>query len=332
MVIGQLAKLGIQSDGYNIDVDGHLRIAGGLNAFPGRGKAIYCDPVNGADTNNGRTPRTAVASLSVAEGKLTAGQHDCLYLIGGATGATITDQLEWDKDYTHLFGVAAPTPNSRARISSSGNSTSTYALLLVSADGCIFSNLCIYQGSATAACHAVEVTGDRNYFFNCNFQGQVNATAAGGASSSLKLNGAEEFRFDKCIIGTVTGAARTAGALLYLDGSAGKGEFNECDFKSYSETAALELITYIDTSAVDRDIVFRDCLFYNFSVNHANTINEVVDVPGAAQTHDLIFINPTLVGIAEMDSSAAASTWVSGAVPAAGTAGSGQTGVAVHPS
>lgn len=329
---GQLARLGMTTDGYNVDFDGHLRVAGGIHAFPGRGKAIYCDPLNGSDTNNGRTPRTAVASLSTAYGKLTANQHDVLYLIGSGTGATISDQLEWSKSYTHLVGIAAPTPNSRARISSSGNSTSTNALLLISGDGCMFSNVRIYQGSATAACHAVEVTGDRNYFFNCNIQGQVNTTAAQGASSSLKLNGAEEFRFERCIIGQVTGAARTAGQVLVFDGSCGKGDFINCDFKSYSETAGAEIIGYVDANGVDREIIFRECFFYNFSVNHAATLSECVDMVSTPATHDLIFFNPTLVGIDEMESTGSAFVWVTGAAPAAGTAGSGQTGVAVNPS
>lgn len=329
--MGDLLPFGIDVTRGALQVQGPIHAQGGMVGFPGIGKVYYADAANGSDNNSGRTPQKAVQTLAQGYSLLTAGQNDVLVLLGGASTFTISDQLEWAKSYTHIVGICAPTPNARARISSSGNSTSTNGLLLVSADGCSFSNFRIYQSSATAACHALEITGDRNYFYNVTIQGQVNTTAAQGASSSLKLNGAEEFRFERCIIGTLTGAARTAGALLYLDGSCGKGDFINCDFQSASETAALELIAYVDANAVDRGIIFRDCLFYNFSVNHAVTIDELVDVPGSAQTHDLIFINPTLVGITEADSAASASSWVSGPAAAAGTAGSGQSGVAVHP-
>ena len=323
-------QLGLKRIGSLLQIDGGISV-GHLISTPG--KIYYVDAAGGDDTLNGLSPTKAVKTIAIGYGLLTAGQHDVLVLIGTASTFTITDTLAWAKAYTHMVGIAAPTPNARARIGSSGNSTSGNGLLDVTADGCLFANFRLFQNSATASCHALEVSGDRNYFENVNIMGQVNTTASTGAeSSSLFLNGAEEFRFVNCIIGQVTGAVRTNGGVLMLDGSCGKGDFKDCKFHSYSETAAVDIINYVDTAAVDRSINFDDCEFYNFSVNHAVTVSEVADVPSGAQTHDLIFKNPTLVGIAELDSSASAHTWVTGPVAAAGTAGTGQSGKAVHPS
>lgn len=332
-IFGALSRVGIEVNGPGgiIRLTSPVQIIGGIVANAAGGKIFYVDGVNGLDTRNGQTPTTAKKTLAAAYALTTSGNHDVVCIIGGATGTLIVDQLVWANSYTHLIGIAAPTPNSRARISNSGNSTSTNALLKITGQGSIFANFRIYQASTVANCHAIEVTGDRNYFHNVNIQGQlVTASAQGANASSLFLNGAEEFRFERCIIGQVTGVARTAGSPLKLDGSCGKGDFIDCDFESYSETVGAEIIKYVDTAAVDRAIIFRSCLFYNFSVNRSIVLNEVVDTPSSPQTHDLIFIQPTLVGVKEIDQSAYA--WVTGPVSTAGTAGSGQSGVAVHPS
>ena len=324
------SQLGLKRIGSLLQIDGGIAV-GHLISTPG--KIYYVDALNGDDSLNGLSPTKAVKTIAIGEGLLTAGKHDVLVLIGGTSGFSITDTLTWDKAYTHMVGIAAPTPNSRARIDSSGNSTSGNGLLDVTADGCLFANFRLFQNSATASCHALEVSGDRCYFENLSVYGQMNTTAATGAeSSSLYLNGAEEFRFLNCILGSTTGAVANNGGVLMLDGSCGKGDFERCKFHSFSETVGRDIINYVDTTAVDRSITFDRCEFYNFSVNHATTLNEVVDVPSSPQTHDLIFKDPSLIGIAELDTTGGAFVWVIGGTPAAGTAGSGQTGVAVHPS
>lgn len=324
-------QLGIKRTGSLLTIKGGIAV-GHLISTPGR--IYYVDAANGSDTaNNGLSPGRAKKTIASGESVLTANQHDVLVLISGPTAFSITDTLTWDKAYTHMIGLGAPTPNARARIDSSGNSTSGNGLLDITADGCLMSNFRLFQNSATASCHGLEVSGDRCYFENVSVYGQMNTTAATGAeSSSLFLNGAEEFRFVDCILGSTTGATANNGGVLMLDGSCGKGEFRDCKFHSISETVGRDMINYVDTTAVDRSINFDNCEFYNFSVNHAVTLDEVVDVPSSPQTHDLIFNNPSLVGIAELDTTGGAFVWVIGGTPAAGTAGSGQTGVAVHPS
>jgi hypothetical protein len=146
------------------------------------GNVFFVDPVNGSDSNDGKNQKDAFAKLSYAHSKCVAGQNDVVYLIGnGATSGSAreTETLVWSKNATHLIGIAAPTAvASRARYSSA--SGTTYATLYThSADGCIVSNVHMYQDYATSAANiCANVTGQRNYFENCHFAGGGNATGA----------------------------------------------------------------------------------------------------------------------------------------------------------
>ncbi len=325
-----LLNSGISSDGNMVTVEGALNVLGGLSIGLGRGKVIFVDPANGGNSRDGKTPRTAVASLATGYAKLTDAQNDVLVLIGGATSATIADQLIWAKSYTHLVGIAAPTPNSRARITNSGNSTSTYGLLKVTGSGCIFRNIRIYQASATAICYALEVTGHRNYFENVDIQGQAHATAAGGASASLYINAGQENRFVGCTIGLDT-VVRTDGSILKFAGPAVRNEFFECFFRSYCQTAAKPMVSLAAAGSLDRSTWFKKCVFYNFYVNHGGKINECFTLPSGMSTADIILQDCVAVGITEWAQGDRGCIWVSGPAPAAGSAGVGSTGIGVQP-
>lgn len=325
-------KAGIRIENGSMIFDGPMIANGGFLGSIGKGNLYFVDGVNGNDARNGKTPQTALLTLSAAYSKLVAEQHDTVVLIGGDSSVAITDQVVWAKDYCHLIGMAAPTPNSRAKLTNSGNSSASKALLEVTASGCMFSNFRIFQGSAVATVGAIEVSGDRNYFNNVDIQGQGHATAAGGANAySLFLNGAEECRFNQCTIGLDT-VVRTDGSPLRLDGSSARNEFIDCLFRSACETAAKAFVKYVDTAAVDRSLLFKDCVFYNFWANHGGTLNEVFTIPASPLTHDVILHNCSSIGSAQWAANDRGTIWVVGGTPAAGTAGSGSTGIGVEPS
>jgi len=304
---------------------------GGLVGGPGTGNSYFVDPENGADTNDGRTPATAKLTLAAAYALATEDQHDTIYLIGRSTTATISDTLSWAKRHTHLIGIAAPTPNSRARLTVTGTD-SAVAGLSIDADGCVIANIRVYQETSLAGCGAISVSGDRNYFYNVDAQGQVGASALGSATAfSLLLDGAGENVFERCTIGLDT-VVRTAGAPLRLDGSSVRNEFRSCFFRSACETAAIGMVKFADTAALDRSLLFDNCIFYNFWTNHVDKLNEVFTIPASAQTHDIILQNCAAVGFDQWAANDRGSIWVIGGTPAAGTAGSGSTGIAVEPS
>lgn len=336
-MLGQLIRLGLVPDrDGGFAVEGSLSIAGGLISSLGRGKIIYVDPANGSDNNDGRTPRRAKATIAAGEAALTANQNDILAYMQGATSAYLEEELVWDKDYTHFIGLGAPTHAAqRCRIfNTAGDAYDTAfaskALLKVSAKGCIFNNLYFFQGADKASTYygSVHVTGGRNLFRNIHFAG-LGATASGGnaahvSSYSLKLDGAEENLFENCTIGVDTVVRGADNAILSLDGSAVRNEFRGCKFVSYSETSTHCIVKVVDTAALDRYLIFKDCLFSNFSVNHAATLAECFEVPASCQTHNIILDGLCMLsGIDEWESNDRGQIWIGAPTGAAATQGIG---------
>ena len=315
---GQLAAWGFDfsGPGGQLTFSMPVKFGQGISAGLGRGKIFFVDAENGSDSRTGATPTQAMQTVAAAFAKCTEDRNDAVVMLGTSTTFTITDTLAWNKRHTHLIGLAAPTPNSRARITVSGTDSAT-AGLVVSVDGCIFANFRIYQGTSLAGCGAIEVSGNRNYFHNVDIQGQVGALAKASATAySLKLNGAEECRFEKCTIGIDT-VKRTDGQILLLDGSCARNEFLDCFFRSYCETAAKPMVKVNDTTALDRSLLFKNCIFYNFYENHGGTLNTCFSVPANCQTHDIILIGCWLVGIAEWESGDRGQMFMSMTVPTA---------------
>lgn len=325
--IGTLLKAGIHTDGQNVNIFGGTILA--RNIIGSQGNVYYWDPNTGRgnDDNTGKSMSQAKLTLAAAEDVLTAGQNDVLVYLSGDTSGVIVDTLTWDKSYTHFVGLGAPVGVAqRTRLFNSGDSTSGNALLNVTANGCIFDNLYISQGSDTAECHAVEVSGERNYFHNIHMAGMGHATPAGGANSdSLFLNGGSENVFERCTIGLDTIKRTATNCQLRVDSGATRNYFNKCRMINWSESSAHVLIKYVDTLAADRWMEFEGCKFFNFWTNHGGILTELMDRDIGA-TCDVIFTGSlTLQGIDEIDAGDIAGTWVS--TPIANAAG----GVALKP-
>ena len=322
-----LLKAGLSTDGYNLTAyRGSITAA---NIIGHQGNTYYFDPTNGSNNNNGKSPKHAVADIATGYGLLTAGQNDTLVYLAGTTSASITDTLDWAKAYTHLVGMGAPTEvGQRARIFNSGNSSASTPLLKVSASGCSFGNLYLFQGSAVATVGALEVTGGRNCFENVHIAGMGHATASAGVNAySLKLNAAAENTFVGCTIGVDTIKRTAANKQLWLDGDCKRNIFKNCRFLSHAEVNTYTLVTFQDAGAADRFMEFENCKFYNFWANHGGTLLGAFTIPAGMTTNDiLIHGNCTLYGILEWDSADRAGTWIGGPAPAAAT-----SGIAVKP-
>ncbi len=333
-IFGHLIKAGINVDapGGLIKFDNPINASAGFFAGGAGGDVFYVDGVSGLDSKDGLTPKTALKTLLAAYNKCTAEKHDVVVILEGDTSVAMTAQLDWAKDYTHLVGMAAPVHNVRANMSCTTGLTANQGALKVSASGCIISNIRIWEGNNLATAHAIEVTGSRNYFWNVGIFGKSHATSAAGANaSSLFLNGAEENVFDQCTIGIDT-VIRTDGGIILIDGDVKRNIIRNCLIQSYCETAAKPMVKIADTTSIDRWLYFKQCLFYNFYVNHGGKLNECFTIPASMQTNDIILDNCAAIGITEWAQNDRGNIWVIGGAPAAGTAGSGSSGIAVQPS
>lgn len=261
----------------------------GMLGLPYVGDIWYVDPNSGSDANNsGESQDDALATVAAAEDKATAGQNDVILLTPTATTGrtTETSTITWDKDYTHLVGVAAPVMiNTRAGMSAS---TSVSPLITISADGCIFSNLTIATFNDNDG--LVNVTGSRNRFENVHFAGMGNQTTADTDTTPycVQLNGGGEHYFVNCVFGLDTVERAGNNANLLLDGGTARNIFDACIFNAAVDDTDPSFVKAADASAADRFHLFRGCAFITFSTNEGTAMAEAFEIPASPQTHRYI--------------------------------------------
>jgi hypothetical protein len=274
-----------------------------MNGIP-RGplsQVFIVDPVNGSDSNPGTNFAAPLQTVAAAYALCTADQHDTVVMIAGDTADTPTTAITWAKDYTHLIGLSGDLPGMGQRCRIVNHADNDLAVLFtLSSNGCIVKNIQFYDGKNSAADGAcVLVSGNRNYFKNVFVAGMADATAGAPAtragSYSLKVSGSENY-FEDCTVGVDTVVRSAANSELIVSGI--RNRFNHCDIRSNSVTAGKFLVK-IDNSGGDlRDTIFDDCLFFNYTENRANGIDNAFDMPAGGSTHYVIMRgSPVLVGV-----------------------------------
>jgi hypothetical protein len=251
---------------------------GGLPALPPLpiapgGTWYWVDPVNGSASNDGLAPVAGnaghgpLATVGAAYARCTADKHDVIVLMEGDTASDETAAITWSKDYTHLIGLCAPVrEGQRARITCGANDLTPF--ITISANGCVFANVRIWQGRDDAdTLINVSVTGSRNYFSNVDFAGGGHATQAVDGGASLHLNGGSENLFERCTIGidTISWGTGMAGLVVAATGGAARNVFHECLFNAYAGNAGAIFVELLGNSGLDRYLLFDRCTFLNLS-------------------------------------------------------------------
>jgi len=289
-----------------LTTSGLVSCLGGVPLLPGmpfssKSKYYFVDPANGSDSNDGLSPANAMATIITAEDACVANQHDTVIYLAGSSGTNLTAALTWDKSYTHLIGIAAPSVAAqRARIFQTSTLTGASPLLNITATGCIFKNFYIFQGvdDATSLIN-VQVTGGRNYFENVHFAGGGHATQAINGGASLKLNGAEENLFRHCTIGVDTVSAATGMAGVLFDGEAHRNVFEDCLFTMYAGNAGAIFGEVVDTTGIDRYNIFKRTMFLNTA---STATTEVFAIPAMGAPRRIYLFDCALHGATDWDS------------------------------
>jgi len=304
--------------------------------IPFTGTYYYVNPLTGADGNTGTSPAQALKTLTAALAKADEGNNDVIFLIsevndGVTTSATLTANLDWNKDSTHLVGICAPTMvGQRARIAASG--TSFTPLMTISANNCYFSNISIFGGFGTGGASniTISMTGDRNAFDNVSFQGLADAAAAGGtAARTIVLNGASENTFSNCTFGVDTVQRTAANYTMELSGGSTRNIFQNCVFPSWISAGGTggAIVYAASASAIDRYTVFDSCLFLNAIQSTGSTMTDVISLPASAGGM-IVLKNCITAGFTGLGTAnAVAQTYIDMAAPS-NSAG----GLAVNPS
>jgi hypothetical protein len=259
------------------------------------------DPANGNDNYDGVSFKNPLASVEEAENRCVANQHDVVFYVAGASGNNLAAALTWDKSYTHLVGLCAPNRTApRSRIFQTSTLTGASPLITISASGCVFKDLYIFQGvnDATSLIN-VSVNGGRNYFENVHFAGGGHAAQAIDGGASLKLDGAEENLFKNCTIGVDTIDAGDGMMGILFDGEAHRNLFEKCTVRMRAGNGGAGWVEVVDATGIDRDNVFDDCLFLN---NSATALTSGFVIPaGMGAPRKILLKKCTTLGATKLD-------------------------------
>ena len=278
----------LQFGGFTLAAAQQIQQAINQRGFGVTGNVFYCDPVNGLDTNNGQLPASIgvagqgpVQSLLAGYNLLRSGFNDALVLIGNgqSTGSARITTFTWSKNAAHLFGICAPSAVSqRARIANPTTAplTITANFFTVSGNGCLFSNLSWFVGAGAgqtgiAASICMTVSGQRNAFINCDFEGMGDTTASSDAGSrNILISGGENY-FGHCNVGLDTIARTNANASVEVTSGAPRNIFENCTFLIDSTDGLQYYLLGAAAAALDRFVLFKGCLFLN-ALNSGSTI------------------------------------------------------------
>ena len=266
------------------------------NAFLGshfftQGKTYYVKPNTGSDGRSGRTPKRAFATLQKALTVMTAGQNDVVYLFAESNSASSTTNrvttasaatFDWNKDLCHIIGVNnGGAVSQRSRIAFESDFVSAVPLFTLSAAGCLIANIHFFAGVADAnPIGAFLQSGERNRIINCHIAGIGHNDMDVAGAYSVSLTG-DENAFEDCVIGLDTTARVTAAnSGLLVDGGATRNMFKDCLFTAFLEHATNHVhVRLNDTTAIDRWLWFKNCMFNYESANYAVAGTGVMKVP-----------------------------------------------------
>lgn len=269
------------------------------------GSWFFVDASTGSDTGrNGRTPNTALATLSAAYAKCTSGRGDgiCIFSRSIASYSKSIEEtavIDWAKYGITVIGISAGNGYfGRVRIYADSDADLAY-MINVSGQNNRFINLHINnEGDANTCLRCVIVSGNRNYFENCHFIGGSHATpGAVAACSSLDLR-ASENRFVKCWFGTNSTVQAQANApVTFSTTQQGQNFFEDCYIITKSSTAGHGGINIIGAATMNGWTIFKNCIFTAFSATGGGSPALTKVVIGDAQNDcGILLHNCTEVG------------------------------------
>jgi len=289
---------------------------GSINGHPfpggiGMGKAHYVAATSSSTSkyrdwlvSNGVNPSDIYSTVNLAYAATVDYRNDVIFVTPEVH--TLTADLTWAKNHTHLVGLGGPAVESDYSVGGCTiTSVGTASVFNINITGHRnqFHNVCLDQHAAAAgALTACQVSSYGNYFENVHFIGQMTDEAdTVTTSSSLQMHTYSGFSiFKNCVIGSplwaVRGTAKnavirftnTSGATLPQDIL-----FQGCRIFSNSATATQPAVALEANNAVDRLLEFRDCTFYNFQSNLGSVLTSGVFRDACGTTHMILLSGST---------------------------------------
>lgn len=286
-----------------------------------QGNIYHVKPSSGNNGNTGDHPDSAFKTLAYAHSKMSADQNDiCLMYAESNTAGSTTDYqsttLTWSKDACHLIGVnAGQRLSHRARIALTSAYDTASNLMTVTADGCLFQGVELFEGVAgtnPTGCLKINA-GTRNHFRNCHIAGIGNdANDIAGAYSLSLIGNATENYFEDCVIGVDTISRGSADSIyeIYMDTSTGvvsglkpaRNIFKGCYVLGLAGSATQYLFLKIASGGADRFVMFDGCHFINAgtTVGGGSTMNYAFSVASDANGKVILAGGTSITGAADV--------------------------------
>lgn len=303
---------------------GGVPVLGGGGAVPvvprSVGDVYHVDQISGNDALDGLSPSTAVATLSRAHSLMTADQDDVALVYGGVGTIAVSESatLSWTKNKCHIIGMNAHNRVSH-RVSIRSDGTEFTPLMDISADGCTFANFHLFHGyDDDSAQVCMNLSGERNAFYNLHIAGGGHATAAGHVGSrSLVIAGGSgngEHYFKDCVIGLDSVARDAVNADIEISGGSPRNIFEDCRVIAFtgSSGAGREFVL-IGTGGIDRWVEFKRCSFINAINSTATAMTQGFSV-GASAGGTVMLLDSWLHGVTDIETSASGLVFVNNAV------------------
>jgi hypothetical protein len=286
------------------------------NLYGRTGATYFVDETLGSDSQvRAGYPFSPFATLAAALAVAVAG--DTIFVSGTIH---VTATLTVSQNNLAIIGLNSPSQNSRARISSSGNTVFT-PMVSVTGQGCRFENLATFYGYDNASTQICWTdTGGRNFYKNVLFGGGGNATAAAQAGMRcLTLGGNGENLFEDCTFGLST-VARATNANATLEILAGqRNKFVRPVFDMYSSLAGNCHIKVGAGALGGANQFFFDTIFSNPVDGSATSIT--VDVICDVAANGGLIFGGTVTSVGAGKVASTGPVYTTGTVPTAGTSG-----------
>lgn len=303
---------------------------------PTTGNVYFVDYRNGSDSDDGKTPGSAVKTLGRAYALCTSNNNDYIFIDGDST-VVETEMIDWSKNRIHVFGMNGPGfplgygCGAKVQINVT---TDTGDIALIQNTGVrnSFSNIKFISANTLAqALYCFAEGGEYTRFFGCEFYKSTHLTAAasGNAAAEVLCNG-DSAQFFNCTFGDLVNARGTGGSCVranvmfdreQITGKVARDvSFVDCTFLVNAAVTGVAMCNITAATDIERRLVFDRPRFINAHLAVADP-GEAILISVAQTQGKVLIIDPVTLDCSAHASASAGAYVVGGSAPVDTTTG-----------
>ncbi len=304
-----------------------IPVFGGLP--PTFGNVFFVDYRNGSDDDDGKTPESAVKTLSTAYGLCISNNNDFI-LIDGDSAVVETAMIDWSKNRIHVFGCDGGSHlgvGHGARITMDVTTAVTdLAPVKVTGIRNTFTN-CKFESTNTLdeSLYGHIEAGEFTTYNRCSFIKITDLDETGAADIVAEGDGTTYYECEFGAATILTSVARPTMLVDKIVGSTGMldNNFKDCNFIAYTSSADKFFIKVAAAGDGQRYSMFRGCAFINWSLAAGGTtMTSAISAPASSELQMVFDANTIVVGCTDFATATNnVGVHICAAVPTATTSG-----------